>query len=160
MSESDLKYLLALDLRVIPFEMFSLFLMFTGFYFAGGNTSTIAIQALTIGKWAGVFWIGVVGIGLVLPVIIAVTSLHGHNYKLRTVLFNSIIALAGVVLLRFYILYAGQIFSKLKRELRSFCARRQVFTALSPPYFPILMMNMPFKNVAIRFLIVYNMIKI
>ena len=108
--EDDLKYLLALDLRVIPFEMFSLFLMFTGFYFAGGNTSAIAIQALTIGKWAGVFWIGVVGIGLVLPVIIAVTSLHGHNYKLRTVLFNSAIALAGVVLLRFYILYAGQIF--------------------------------------------------
>jgi polysulfide reductase chain C len=109
-SEDDLNYLLALDLKVVPFELFCLFLMFIGFYFAGGNTAAIAIQALTTGFWAGVFWIGVIGAGLMLPLIVAVSSLHGQNYKLSTVLLNSILALGGVVLLRFYILYAGQIF--------------------------------------------------
>ncbi|KYZ77402.1 polysulfide reductase [Anaerosporomusa subterranea] len=109
-SEDDLNYLLALDLKVVPFELFCLFLMFIGFYFAGGNTSAIAIQALTTGFWARVFWIGVVGVGLMLPLIVAVSSLHGQSYKLSTVLLNSILALGGVVLLRFYILYAGQIF--------------------------------------------------
>lgn len=109
--ENNLKYLLALDLRVIPFEMFMLFLMFTGLYFHGGAYASVAGQALTVGVWAKVFWIGVFGIGLLLPVIIAITALHGHVYRLRTVLFNSTVALAGVVLLRFYVLYAGQIFT-------------------------------------------------
>ena len=67
-SEDDLNYLLALDLKVVPFELFCLFLMFTGFYFAGGNTSAIAIQALTTGFWAGVFWFGVVGAGLIVAI--------------------------------------------------------------------------------------------
>lgn len=109
--EQNLKYLLALDLRVIPFEMFMLFLLFTGMYYQGGQYYLIAKEALTVGVWAKVFWIGVVGIGLILPVTIAITALHGHVYRLRTVLFNSSIALVGVVLLRFYFLYAGQIFT-------------------------------------------------
>lgn len=109
--EENLKYLLALDLRVIPFELFTLFLLFVGMYYHGGAYADIARAALTTGPWAVVFWVGVVGAGLVLPVAIAVTSLHGHVYRLGTVLFNSAVALLGVVLLRFYVLYAGQIFS-------------------------------------------------
>lgn len=108
--QSSLDYLLALDLWAAPAELFVLFLLFTGMYFAGGNTAAVAAQALTTGVWAWVFWVGVVGIGLILPIVIAVTKLHGQAYKLRTILFNSGIALIGVVLLRFYILYAGQIF--------------------------------------------------
>ncbi|MBP2640554.1 MAG: psrC [Firmicutes bacterium] len=109
-AKDNLKFLLALDLRVIPFEMFILFLLFAGLYFHGGSYVAVADAALTAGIWAKVFWIGVVGMGLLLPVAIAVTSLHGHVYKLQTVLLNSALALAGVLLLRLYILYAGQIF--------------------------------------------------
>ncbi|MBP1764695.1 MAG: psrC [Firmicutes bacterium] len=110
-AKENLKFLLTLDLRVIPFELLTLFLLFTGLYFHGGTYAAIAGAALTAGIWAKVFWIGVVGIGLALPVIIAVTSLHGHVYKLQMVLLNSALALVGVLLLRLYILYAGQIFS-------------------------------------------------
>jgi polysulfide reductase chain C len=108
--EKNLKYLLALDLRVIPAELFLLVLLFIGLYFHGGAYALVAKQALTVGVWAKLFWVGVVGIGLVLPVIIAINALHGHAYKLRTVLLNSSIVLAGVLFLRFYLLYAGQIF--------------------------------------------------
>ncbi|MBP1763264.1 MAG: psrC [Firmicutes bacterium] len=107
----NLKYLLMLDLRVIPFELGMLFLMFAGMHFLGGAHALVGIQALTEGFWAGVFWFGVVGIGLVMPLIVAVTALHGHSYKKTTVLFNSVILLLGVLLLRFYILYAGQIYT-------------------------------------------------
>lgn len=108
--EENLKYLLALDLRVIPFELFMLFLLFVGMYYQGGSHAEIARAALTTGPWAIVFWVGVVGAGLALPVAIAITSLHGQVYRLGTVLINSSVALLGVVLLRFYILYAGQLF--------------------------------------------------
>jgi polysulfide reductase chain C len=109
--QKNLKYLLALDLRVIPLEMFLLLLMFIGLHFLGGSFAQAGIEALTTGAWAGVFWIGVVGIGLLLPVIIAITALHGHKYQLGTVLLNSTLVLAGVVVLRVYLLYAGQIFT-------------------------------------------------
>lgn len=108
--QKNLKYLLALDLRVIPFEMLLLVLMFIGLHFQGGPFAQVGVEALTTGGWAGVFWIGVVGVGLILPVIIAITALHGHQYRLGTVLLNSALVLAGVVTLRVYLLYAGQIF--------------------------------------------------
>jgi len=109
--EKNLKYLLTLDLRLIPFEMFLLILMFLGLHFQGGAFAKAGTDALTIGAWAGVFWIGVIGIGLILPVLIAITALHGHKYRLGTVLFNSSVVLIGVITLRVYILYAGQIFT-------------------------------------------------
>ena len=109
-NENNLKYLLALDLRVVPFEMVTLFIMFMGMHYLGGAHAVVAAQVLTTGTWASVFWLGVVGIGLVVPVLVAVVALHGHSYKLGTVLFNSAAVLAGVLLLRFYILYAGQLF--------------------------------------------------
>jgi polysulfide reductase chain C len=60
----------------------------------------------------GVFHrIGVIGIGLILSVIIAITALLGHKYRLGTGLLNSALVLAGVVTLRIYLLYAGQIFT-------------------------------------------------
>jgi polysulfide reductase chain C len=109
--QKNLKYLLALDLRVIPFELFLLFVMFIGLHFLGGSFAKAGAEALTTGLWAGVFWIGVICIGLMLPVIIAITALHGHKYKLGIVLLNSTLVLVGVLVLRVYILYAGQIFT-------------------------------------------------
>lgn len=109
-NEENLKYLLALDLRVVPFEMVTLFMMFAGMHFLGGAHAVVVSQVLSTGVWAGVFWFGVVGIGLIVPVVVALTALHGHSYRLHTVLFNSGAVLIGVILLRFYILYAGQLF--------------------------------------------------
>ncbi len=109
--QKNLKYLLALDLRVIPFEMLLLLLMFIGLHFQGGAYAQAGVEALTTGVWAGVFWVGVIGIGLILPVLIAITALHGHRYRLGTVLLNSALVLVGVVVLRVYILYAGQIYT-------------------------------------------------
>jgi polysulfide reductase chain C len=109
-NKENAKYLLELDLRVVPMEMLLLFALFVGMYYQGGSTALVALQALTTGVWAWVFWGGVVGLGLVMPVVIAVTALKNHAYRVGYILLNSIVVLAGVVFLRFYILYAGQTF--------------------------------------------------
>ncbi|MGL5514554.1 MAG: NrfD/PsrC family molybdoenzyme membrane anchor subunit, partial [Sporomusa sp.] len=131
-SRSNLQYLLSLDTKLIPAELFTLFLMFGGLLNMGGQYAIVAKQALSVGIWAQVFWIGVVGAGLVVPMILAFTSLHkaeasvGNSVSLAAgqgsvkaitgqlslsaVLVNSALVLTGVFLLRCYIVYAGQIF--------------------------------------------------
>lgn len=110
-NKESIKYLLILDLRVILFEIPLLVMLFVGMLYMGGNAEVVAVQALSTGKWAAIFWFGVVGLGLLSPLLIAFTALRNHAYKVGFILINSLIVLAGVVLLRFYIVYAGQIFT-------------------------------------------------
>lgn len=107
---ASVKYLLAMDLRVILTEIPLLAMLFIGMYYSGGAAVTAAVQALTVGVWASVFWYGVVGVGLVAPLAIAFTALRNHAYRVGFILFNSFVILSGVVMLRFYIVYAGQLF--------------------------------------------------
>jgi polysulfide reductase chain C len=133
-SQRSLKYLLSLDTKLIPTELFILFIMFIGLFNMGGQYAIVAKQALTIGVWANVFWFGIIGLGLVLPIIVALISLQRYeqgagssvsvsatpgmstlhvvsdDLPINTLIINSVLVLIGVVLLRFYILYAGQIF--------------------------------------------------
>ncbi|MDR3593139.1 MAG: polysulfide reductase NrfD [Negativicutes bacterium] len=129
--ERNLRYLLTLDMKLIPSELFVLFILFVGLVNMGGSYAIVARQALSTGVWAQVFWIGVVGIGLILPIIMAFTALHRFEQAGKTatltaggggsmassgslpisaLVMNSAFVLVGVVLLRFYLLYAGQIF--------------------------------------------------
>ena len=114
--ESNLKYLLSLDTKLIPTELFILFVMFTGLFNMGGQYAVVGHQALTIGIWAKVFWFGIIGVGLIGPLLVIAFSLHHYEQSesapvpVGTLLVNSVLVLTGVMLLRFYMLYAGQIF--------------------------------------------------
>ncbi len=114
--ESNLKYLLSLDTKLIPTELFILFVMFTGLFNMGGQYAIVGQQALTIGIWAKVFWAGIVGIGLLGPLLVITLSLHQYEESdhapipVGALLVNSGLVLTGVILLRFYMLYAGQTF--------------------------------------------------
>ncbi|SDF03658.1 NrfD/PsrC family molybdoenzyme membrane anchor subunit [Sporomusa acidovorans] len=131
-AEVNLHYLLSLDTKLLPVELFVLFIMFSGLLNMGGQYAVVARQAISTGVWASVFWVGVVGIGLILPIIVSLTSLHGkrmavsHSAGLTaggagfsevrtaipqgTLLINCTLVLLGSALLRLYIVYAGQIF--------------------------------------------------
>lgn len=109
-NKESIKYLLILDLRVIMVEIPLLILLFVGMMYSGGEAKISAYQALTQGPWAMIFWIGVIGLGLLTPVLIALTALKNHAYKVTYILLNSMVVIIGVILLRFYIVYAGQIF--------------------------------------------------
>jgi len=128
----NLQYLLSLDTKLLPIELFVLFVMFTGLVNMGGQYAVVAKQALTTGIWANIFWIGVVGVGLVLPIIVSLTSLHGLNVSasntasltaggtnsyetqqampMGILLLNCTLVMLGSALLRLYIVYAGQLF--------------------------------------------------
>lgn len=110
LNEESIKYLLVMDLRVILTEIPLIGMLFIGMFYAGGDSALAAKEALSSGVWALVFWIGVVGIGLILPLITVINALKTHRYRVHYLIINSIVVLVGVILLRCYIIYAGQIF--------------------------------------------------
>ena len=109
--EENVKYLLVLDLRAVLFEIPLIAVLFLGLYFEGGASALAAKQALTTGQYAVIFWLGVVGLGLLTPIAIALTALKNHAYRVGYIVANSLVVICGVVMLRYYIVYAGQIFT-------------------------------------------------
>lgn len=110
-NKESIKYLLVMDLRVIMTEIPMILILFVGMMYTGGAALESAKAALTTGIWAKVFWFGVIGVGLILPLIIAFTALKNHAYRVSYIMINSFVVLCGVIMLRFYIVYAGQIFT-------------------------------------------------
>lgn len=109
LNKENIKYLLVLDLRAIMLEIPILFLLFVGMFYNGGD-SLISLKLIFNHEfYSKIFWLGVFGIGLLMPVIIAFTVLKNHTYKPVFIIINSICVLIGVVLLRFFIVYAGQV---------------------------------------------------
>lgn len=109
-NEESIKYLLVMDLRVILTEFPLIGMLFIGMVYAGGDSLVAAKEVLTQGVWAFVFWFGVIGIGLFLPLVTVINALKNHRYRVMYIVTNSIVVLLGVVLLRCYIIYAGQIY--------------------------------------------------
>lgn len=110
-NKESIKYLLMMDLRVIMTELPLILVLFVGMMYTGGDALSVAKAALSTGVWAKVFWFGVIGVGLLLPLIIAFTALRNHAYKVGFIMVNSFVVLCGVMMLRFYIVYAGQLFT-------------------------------------------------
>ncbi len=110
-NKDSIQYLLLLDLIAILIEIGLLVVLFVGMMYDAGASLIAAKQALTTGIWAKIFWICVVGIGLLLPILIAFTALKNHAYKVGYIILNSLIVLLGGIMLRFYIVYAGQLFT-------------------------------------------------
>ena len=106
--KESIKRLLILDLRVIMTEIPLIIMLFVGMYYLGGDPAIAAAKALSQGFWAKIFWVCVVGIGLLTPLVIAATSLKNHAYKETAIILNACVVLFGVIALRFYIVYAGQ----------------------------------------------------
>ncbi|AII14502.1 putative thiosulfate/polysulfide reductase, membrane-anchoring subunit [Campylobacter iguaniorum] len=106
LNKDSIKYLLVLDLRAILFEIPLLIILFLGLYLGGAKE--FANLALSDTFYGTVFWIGVVFVGLFLPVLIAATALKNHAYKPLYIVINSLVVLVGVIILRYYVVYGGQ----------------------------------------------------
>lgn len=64
----------------------------------------MAAKAFVDGFWATEFWVGVVGVGFICPVLIAF-----FKKSFATVVLSAICSVVGMMCLRFFILYAGQL---------------------------------------------------
>ncbi len=96
------------ELPLVFFELFLFFCLFVGLYYGGGQKAASLVVALGTGFWANVFWYGVLGLGIVVPLAIRFLHPSGQHAKMQ-MLLTCICSLCGIFMLRFYILYAGQI---------------------------------------------------
>ncbi|WP_145931233.1 cytochrome c nitrite reductase subunit NrfD [Yersinia bercovieri] len=103
-----LAYLHRLEKPVVWLELFLLLALFTGLWFGGGQKAVAVTVALGGGFWATMFWFGVIGCGMVLPLILNRYCSPNLRHRLSFLLTVSGLSLFGVFVLRFFILYAGQ----------------------------------------------------
>ncbi|MCU1793155.1 cytochrome c nitrite reductase subunit NrfD [Pectobacterium polaris] len=103
----SLHFIHRVETPVVYAELFLLFAFFIGLLLGGGQ-KVVAAQTALSGFWGGVFWIGIIGIGIVIPFIanqVRKPSVHSGKGQLITL---AAMSLFGVFLLRLFVLYAGQ----------------------------------------------------
>ena len=93
---------------VVMFELFVLFAFFTGLYFGGGQSQAAAAAAIGGGFWATWFWYGVIGAGMLVPLGLNAVSPAGVRHNKAFIMLVTTLSLVGVLMLRTFILYAGQ----------------------------------------------------
>lgn len=71
---------------------------------SGNAAAQAAASAFCEGSWATVFWVGVVGVGFGLPVVIGFVRQTAGTFFL-----SGLASVAGMMCLRMFILYAGQL---------------------------------------------------
>ena len=104
----SLAFLHKFETPVVCIEIFLLAAFFIGLYLGGGQKTVAFETALLGGFWANVFWIGVVGIGLIAPLALNAIACGETKHKKGFMLLVACLGLIGVLCLRFFILYAGQ----------------------------------------------------
>lgn len=92
---------------VVWLEIFLLAAFFVGLALGDDGKMRALEAALGGGFWTWWFWIGVVGIGFIVPLTLKKWVEHSQNAS--RVLLISGASLVGVFLLRFFVLYAGQL---------------------------------------------------
>lgn len=103
----SLAFIHKLELPLIITELCLLAVFFIGLVFGGGQKEVAALTALT-GFWGGVFWLGIVGLGILLPVALTFLCSERIKFNKAYLVTMSGIGLCSVFMLRMFILYAGQ----------------------------------------------------
>lgn len=100
--KGTLHFIHKIENPVIFAEIFLLFAFFVGLLLGDGHKNLSAHNALS-GFWGGVFWIGVIGTGIAVPLVAG--FLRASRKQMA---FSATLSLIGVFLLRMFVLYAGQ----------------------------------------------------
>lgn len=103
----EVSFLHKFETPVVLIEIFLLFCFFVGLFFGGGQKTVSAVTALT-GFWGSVFWIGVVLVGILFPLLANTLAPEKIKHQKRFIILLASCGLLGVLCLRFCILYAGQ----------------------------------------------------
>ena len=93
---------------VVLFELFVLVTFFTGLIFSGGQNEVAAWNAIGGGFWSNWFWFGVVLVGMLLPLTLNAVAPKETRHNGGYIFMVTTLSLVGVLMLRTFILYAGQ----------------------------------------------------
>jgi formate-dependent nitrite reductase membrane component NrfD len=93
-----------IDMMIIGLELFLIIHLFMGFL-ASTQVHIEAAQLFLDGPYTAAFWIFVVGMGLLLPLLIEFFELRGYHVSVK---IPAILVLIGGLILRFIVVDAGQ----------------------------------------------------
>lgn len=75
----------------------------------GNSAAKEAVAGFTTGVWADVFWIGAVGIGFIVPLVLNFFGSKSFREGACAFYVSGLAAIGGMMCLRLFIIYAGQI---------------------------------------------------
>ena len=101
---ADQKVLHGAEWPIMAAEALCIFMIAVAL-FTGNAAAQHAAQAFCTGTWATLFWVGVVGIGFVIPVVLCKAKGSGTFY------LTGLCSVVGMMCLRLFILYAGQTYA-------------------------------------------------
>jgi protein NrfD len=93
---------------VVMFELFVIVTFFTGLIFSGGTAELAAWNAIGSGFWAKWFWWGVIAFGMLAPLALNFFVGAHTRHKPAFIVVVTSMSLIGVLMLRTFVLYAGQ----------------------------------------------------
>lgn len=96
------------EVPIMVTELGLIVAFFVGLHFGGADKSLALTNALS-GFWGIVFWIGVMLIGISIPLIANIFGSHRLKHNVKFIILISVFDLIGVLCLRYFILYAGQL---------------------------------------------------
>ncbi|MGL4860616.1 MAG: cytochrome c nitrite reductase subunit NrfD [Enterobacteriaceae bacterium] len=100
-----------LEWPVLLMEVLLLCALFIGLAFGGEAKQAALNTALAGGFWSSLFWFGICGAGILLPTVLRLWWGEVKSQRPMAIITMSTLTLTGVLLLRFFILYAGQMTS-------------------------------------------------
>jgi formate-dependent nitrite reductase membrane component NrfD len=94
-----------IDLVIIGIELFLIVHMFMG-YLASTQVQIEAVEMFLGGQYTMTFWIFVVILGLLIPALLEILELRKYHIP---ALISPLLVIFGSLMLRFIIVYAGQV---------------------------------------------------
>ncbi|WP_025823385.1 NrfD/PsrC family molybdoenzyme membrane anchor subunit, partial [Shewanella marina] len=104
---TDMKVLHGAEWPIMIAEALFIF-MIAAALFTGNAGMQYASQAFYSGTWSILFWVGVVGIGFVTPVLLNFATGKRFSHSAQAFYLSGACAVTGMMCLRLFILYAGQ----------------------------------------------------
>lgn len=104
MHGADQKVLHGAEWPIMAAEALCIFMIAVALI-CGNAAAQVAAQAFCTGTWATEFWIGVVGIGFIVPVLLGFCK-----ESKGTMYLAGLASVCGMMCLRLFILYAGQLY--------------------------------------------------
>ncbi|MGI2261121.1 cytochrome c nitrite reductase subunit NrfD [Shewanella sp. GXUN23E] len=105
---AEVKFIHKIEIPLILIELLVIFTFFAGLILSGGQKQQAAANALGLGFWGWVFWGGIIGLGLSVPLAMNLFMTASAKRRFGYVAFTACMSLLGVLLLRNFILYTGQ----------------------------------------------------
>ncbi|WP_427833981.1 cytochrome c nitrite reductase subunit NrfD [Actinobacillus pleuropneumoniae] len=105
---NEVHFMHKFEVPIMVTELGLLVAFFVGLHF-GGADKQLALQNALSGFWGTIFWVGVFFIGILIPLIANIFGSHSLKHNVKFIILVSIFDLIGVLCLRYFILYAGQL---------------------------------------------------